>query len=179
MAQTIPLKDALSADIGLTHHATSGRLSTPARIDYLPLGVFATLDAVASTTITEGGTFQQLVGTFTNSPLQGFSTGTGNIAYTATEDCWFEIVWNAAVKCDAAGKNIHIGVALNDEVIATTDGGVMGGFAKYADEIIHLSGTRVLSLSENDELQIQVTSTTTGDTITCNHFTTAIRRFFS
>lgn len=142
------------------------------------IGVFAYLIEPATTIIAEGGTFQKVVGTFGNGPIENFTGNTDYIIYTGPDTDYFEIDWNVGLECDNAGKTVSFGVSVDGEVITNSSPGTMSGFLKYADEIVSLSGTVVVELSTNSTVQLQITSTTTADEITIDHLTTTIRRFF-
>ncbi len=141
--------------------------------------VHAYLSAEADTTVTTGGTFVPILGTFTNSPAVKFSLDVDKLQYDGTATQEFEIDWAASISSEDAGRTVHIGISKNETVLATSDASVNGIFLKYADEPLPMSGTLVLSLATDDNVQLQVTSDTNLDVITFYHFITTIRPFTS
>ena len=150
-------------------------------IDNKRRGVFAYLSAVEDITVVTGDTFQPLTGTFTNSPLESF-TGTAepSIKYTDGDTNFFEIDWHISASVDSNTNKIHVGMYHKPSggSFSLVAGSVMGSFAKTSGEPISFSGTAVVELEENDEIQIVIKSLTTGDVITVNHFVTTIAMFF-
>lgn len=139
-------------------------------------GVFAYLDAPADTTITAAGTYYPIQGAFTNDPIEDFTAvPTPAIRYDGPKTQYFEIDWHAAGYGDANGQTIHIGVKKNG-VLCTAS--VMGTFLKFLGEEQSLSGTCVVELATNDEIQLVVTSDGNGDILTLEQFTTTITEFF-
>ena len=175
---TTTLRAALISDIDLTHDETTGDITATGYIDSKKAGVFASLNAAANTTVTTAGTFQQLLGTFTNNPIEGFVLDTDKLKATITKPGWFKVSWSSSVKCNAAGTTVHVGVALNDEVLVTDGPSSMGTFLKYAAEAIALPGEDVMYIDTDDTVQIQCTSDGTGDILTFNHFQVTISPLF-
>jgi hypothetical protein len=141
-------------------------------------GVYAYLTSAATTTVTTGGTFVPISGTFNNDPFEGFHFGATAIVYDGAP-CYFKIDWHATVESQDAGRTVHGGISINGETITTASPSVMGIFCKYAAEALSLSGTRVIHLNSGDTIQLQLTSSTDADQVTLNHFTTIIKRFFN
>lgn len=142
------------------------------------IGVFAALESPTATTVTTAGTYYPIAGTFTNDPAEEFSaavTYTPGIKYDHKQTQHFEIDWHAAGSGDANGMTIHIGIKKNGVLCSQ---GVMGTFLKFLGEEQSLSGTCVVELATNDEIQLVITSDTNGDIITMEHFTTTITEFF-
>lgn len=142
----------------------------------LRYGVFAYLTASADTTVTTGGTFVPILGTFANDPMVGFHYGETDIVYDGVPG-YFEIDFHASVSSEDAGRTVSIGDAINGETLTTSSPSIMSVFCKYANEVLPLSGTNVVYLEAGDTIQLQLTSSSDGDVITVNHFTTTIRRF--
>lgn len=140
-------------------------------------GVFAALSAEEETTITEGGTYQPLMGTYTNTPIVGFEVvATPGIKYTGTETKYFEIDWCAACSGDSNSMTVHYAIKKNGTLV---DASVMGTFLKTADQVQSLSGTAVVELATDDEVQIVLTADATADKINTVHYTTTIRQFLT
>ena len=148
-------------------------------------GCFAYLGTPADTTITTGGTYEAVVGTFTNSPCELFATGTEetpSIKYTGTTARYFEIDWHASCSADVATTTVTFAIYKYDasettfELVASSP---MSTLCKNADELYALSGSCVVELDEDDEIQLVVTSDGDGDVITVNNFITSIAKFFN
>lgn len=141
-------------------------------------GVFAALSAEADTTITTAGTYYPILGTFSNTPIQGFSAGTEytpSVKYTQSLTRYFEIDWHASFSADAASTTVHFGIKKNGVLESDS---VMGTLAKTAGEVYHLSGTDVVELETDDEIQLVVSSDGDSDVISVIHYTTTIRPFY-
>ena len=158
-----------------------GSGNTVPYVEGIKRGVFASLDSPNTTTITTGGTYQYLEGTITNSPIEGFTTtATPSIKCTCTEGIMYEIDWHASVSIDSNGKTCHIAISKKPSggsfsVIANS---TMGTYLKIANEVQAFSGTTVVELAQNDEIQIVITSTSDGDVVNVEHLTTTISEFF-
>lgn len=140
-------------------------------------GVSAYLPSSTATTITIGGTYYPINGTFTNNPIENFATGTTytpSIKYTGEATKYFKIDWHASLKGNSDSITASVGVKLNN-VLASSS--VMGTLIKTTGEPQALSGTCVLELDTNDEVQLVVTAGN-GDIITFEYFTTTIKPFF-
>jgi uncharacterized protein (TIGR02145 family) len=145
--------------------------------DHIHAGVFAYLSTRADTTITTAGTFQYIVGTFTNVISDSFTasgTPTPHIKYTGTETQYFEIDWHCSLSCSASNKTIQVSIFKNESIVA---GSAMPNFCKVDDEVYNFSGTCVVSLATNDEIRLMVTGETSENVITFEAFTTTINRF--
>lgn len=143
----------------------------------IAIGVFASLQASDTTTIITAGDYVPISGTFSNSPLEKFElTETPSIKYAGTKTMQFEIDWHATVSSDKATSTVKCGIMLNDSLVA--DSG-MSSLLKIANEPQAMSGTVVVQLSENDEIQLVTTSDGDGDVLTFLNYTTTIRPFFN
>jgi len=139
-------------------------------------GVFAALAAAANTTITEAGTYYPIAGTFSNTPIFGFQgVADPAIQYIEEEPEYFEIDWQASCSCDDNARTVNFAVKKNGTVQADS---VMSTYLKTGGEAQALAGTTVVYLEQNDKIQLVVTSSSDGDVITVQHFTTTIRPFF-
>ena len=135
--------------------------------------VFAYLSSSANTTITTSGTYYPILGTFTNSPTSLFSvTATPAIQYKDRKTTYFEIDWHASMSSSTVSTLISVGVKKNTVLSSPS---IMTTFVKTSSESESFSGTVVLELSYDDEIQLVVTSDSHGDIITFENFTTTIR----
>ena len=148
-------------------------------------GCFAYLGTATDTTITTGGTYQAVEGTFTNASCELFDTGTEetpSIKYTGTTARYFEIDWHASCSCDQAATTVSFAVYKYDaseEDFALVASSEMSTLLKNADELYALSGSCVVELDEDDEIQLVVTTDGTSDVVTVNNFITSISKFFN
>lgn len=156
----------------------TGNVSATGFIHGIKCGVSAYLDTPAATTIITAGTYYPIAGTFTNSPIEQFTSGTvyaPSIKYTGSYTQYFEIDWHATVTANNASTTVSIGVKKNGTLVA---GSVMSNMLKTAAESYSYSGTCVVGLATNDEIQLVITTDGSGDIITTNNFTTTISEFF-
>lgn len=142
------------------------------------VGVFAALTAEANTTVTTAGTFVAISGTFSNTPLEGFSFTADPAIKLENGSGFYKVEWAASAKGDSNGIQVHIGIAKNGETLTTASPSVMCSFLKTANESQALGGVFVLELEQGDTVQLQLTADGNGDVITLTHFTTAISQFF-
>jgi len=138
-----------------------------------PAYAYASLPSSANTTITTAETYYPVQGAFTTSPMVNFIFDTDHIEYTGTATRYFEIDWHASVECSTANATVHFGIEIN----SGTAIGVMGSTLKTSGETYAMSGTVIVSLETDDEIQLVCTSDSNGDVLTVNHFTTSIRAF--
>jgi hypothetical protein len=142
------------------------------------VGVYAFLLAQADTTITTATTYYPILGTFTNSPIEGFGAATVHvpgIKYTGTETRYFKIDWFASLSADANSTTVKLGIKMNGVLVG---GSVMQQLCKTAGELYNIAGTCVVELETDDEIQLVITSDDDGDVITFVNYTTAINHFF-
>lgn len=139
-------------------------------------GVFANLGTPTNTTITVADTYYPIAGTFTNDPIEDFTAvATPAIRYDGEKVQHFEIDWHAAIKGDSNGITVHVGIKKNGTLV---DSSVMGTLLKFLGEEQALSGTAVVELEKDDEIQLVTTADGNGDIVTFEHFTTTISEFF-
>ena len=138
---------------------------------------YAYLSATEETTCTLADTFYPILGTFINDPIVGFDVHEDKLRYLGPTTREFEIDWSASFNCDTVGSTIHIGVSVNDEVIDIHDKSVMGMYVKYADESVTMAGTLVVTVEENQTIELQISSDSATDIVSFDHFTTTIRKF--
>jgi len=176
---------------GVTNHASltnldfelsghTGNITTDGFVTGKKIGVFASIapESGTVTTITVAGTYYPIEGTFTNSPVEGFSGGTvyaPSIKYDGALTQYFEIDWHATVISDSNGATIHVGIKKNGTLLTAS---IMGTYMKFAGEVQTLSGTTVVELSTDDEIQLVTTSDGNGDETEFDHFTTTMTEFF-
>lgn len=166
------------ASVPITVDLSTGDLVSGGTLTGKKIGIFASLDASADTTVTTAGTYYPIAGTFNNDPVEGFAAATVHtpgIKYTESLTQYFEIDWHASFSADGAGTTVMFGVKKNGSLIASS---VMGQFCKNLGQLYALSGTTVVSLAEDDEIQLVLTSDSDGDVITMDNYTTTISEFF-
>ena len=138
-------------------------------------GVYAYLSASAATTITAAQTYYPISGSFINEPIKNFTAvADPAIRYDGTLTQYFKIDWHASVQANIASTTINIGIKKNTNLQV----GTMSTFCKNANETYTLSGTCVISLATNDEIQLVVTSDGSDNIINFVNFTTTISEFF-
>lgn len=138
-------------------------------------GVFAYMTAKNDTTVTTAGTYYPIVGTFNNDLSEDFTaTASPGLQYDGTLDQYFEIDWHTTFSIDNI-STATFAIYVNSNLVA---GSEMAAYAKIAEEKYSVSGTCVVLLSEDDEIQLMVTSDGSGDVVSVHNFTTTIRTFF-
>jgi len=141
-------------------------------------GIFAALSAQADTTITTAGTYYPVLGTFTNAPIECFgvaTTYTPGIKYSDSLTQYFEIDWHASLSCDSKNATVHCSIFKNGVLVSSS---VMSTFLKNLGQQYNLSGTTVVELATDDEIQLMATANDDGDKITFYSYTTTISEFF-
>ncbi len=97
------------------------------------------------------------------------------IRYTGTDTYYFEIDWHSSFSVSDANSTITTGTKQNGVLC---DRGIMLQYCKNAGEVYHSSGTCVIELANNDEIQLVVTADSSGDIVTFEAFVTTITKFF-
>ncbi len=146
--------------------------------DGSPSGVFAYLSIGTNTTCTLADTWYPVSGTFTNPVLEDFAAATvitPGIKYTGAKTQYFEIDIHATISADDNGIITKIGIKKNGVI---ENGSIMATFLRTLDRFQCVSGTCVLELSQNDEIQLVIQTNNNGDILTVEHFTTTITKFF-
>lgn len=140
------------------------------------VGVFAYLESPASTTIVTAGTYEYIRGTFVNDPIEDFTTvATPAIRYDGDKTQYFEIDWHAEIEANFTNTDVEIAFKKNGVVCQCSP---MKTRCFTPNAPYSISGTAVIELSTNDEIQLVVTSDGSGDVITFDNFTTTITEFF-
>lgn len=164
----------LSASSNLT---ILGNATVAGHIEGQHCGVYAFLTAPSTNAIATGGTYYAIGGTFSNVYTAGFGaavTNTPGIMYTnGISSRAFQINWHASFS-SANGETVSFGISQNG---ALCGGCAMSQFIKTANELHTASGTAVVTLSPNDEIQLMVSSLG-GETVVVGNFTTSIRPFY-
>jgi hypothetical protein len=137
---------------------------------------YASLNASTATTVAGSNVFTPILGTFTNSPLVDFDIFEGKLRYIGKKDQEFEIDWSSSFFSSVNFNTVHVGISINSEVITIAHKSVLGIYEKTALEVGTLGGTWVVTLSENDTVELQIAGSVASD-VTVDHFTTTIRRF--
>ena len=138
-------------------------------------GVFACLSSPASVTTTLADTWYAVPGTFTNSPMEGFSLAADSIQYDGDIARYYKVVMCCSVESDTASTLFYIGIKVNGVIQPCS---VMSTFAKNANEIYNLSSVCVFELENGDQVQLVGKCNQAGAVITVDGFTTSIREFF-
>lgn len=142
--------------------------------DVNTIGVFAHLVTPAGTSIAEAETYVPIEGMFSNDPSEGFTAvATPAIQYEGTNTLYFEIDAHATVKASASSATIRAGIKVNGVLVTAS---VMSIFAKTAGESCNFSGTSVIQLETDDEVQLVVTCDKVC-TVTFDNITATIRPF--
>lgn len=143
-----------------------------------PSRVYAYLSTAAPTTVVLANTFYPILGTFVNDPMVGFSIVAGKLTYGAgLPNMEAHIQWDAAVSCSGANAELHIGIAVNGEVLNINGPNSRGTFCKNAGQAYALSGAIVVPISSGATIELQIASSNAGDTLTVMHLGTTLRRF--
>jgi len=154
--------------------ANEVKASVNAIYDDKMIGVFAALSSATATTVTTSGTYYPILGTFSNTPMQGFTlTADPAIQYTEDDARWMEIDFHAAVSSNANNRSITVGIKKNGTIESTSK---MVCFAKTLNENVTLSGTAVVKLEKNDKIQLVCTADA-AVVLTFETFTTTIKPF--
>lgn len=156
-------------------------LTTTGYINWKKSGVYAYLGTETHTTTTTAGTYYPVAGTFINAPIENFTAvDTPGIRYDGTPSQYFEIDWHCTFEVDTASKTVTVGVAINETVIVAS---TQSMYCRYANDSahssVHLSGTYVVELATNDEVQLVVASDYDGLTVSFDTFNVSIRPFFN
>jgi len=178
--QAIAVKELIAENINLDGSPAtfSGNIIATGFVTGKKVGIYASLDSATTTTITTAATYYPILGDFTNSPIENFSgavTYTPGIKYDGAMTQYFEIDWHATISADGANTTICGGVKKNGVLDVRS---VMHQFCKNAAQLYNLSGTFVVELAEDDEIQLVTTSDGNGDVLTFDKFTTTITEFF-
>jgi len=143
---------------------------------YVREGIFAYLQAPASTTVVTAGTYYPINGTFGNDPIESFSlVADPAIQYDGDHGHYFEIDAHANVKGDSNGMTITASIKKNGTLFTPMN---TPAYLKTANEPQSMSGTAVVYLENGDKIQLVVTADGDGDVVTFDNITTTIRPFF-
>ena len=155
--------------------ANEVKTSVNALYTKLSYGVFAALDSSADTTVTTAATYYPVSGTFTNSPIVGFQpVADPAIQFTADDTIYFEVDWHTTFSANENNTSVSFGIKKNGTLV---DSSVLTGFAKNLDQPYAMSGTTVVELTQDDKIQLVLTSDGDGDVITVSNYTTTIKPF--
>lgn len=152
---------------------------TGATVEPAQYGVAGVLSAEDSTTVTIGGTYYAINGTFTNDPIQSFTYVSGpppGLRYDGAETRYFEVDWSATVSGDSNRITCFIGVGVNGTSPEITN--PMEHFLRTAGEPQSFSGTTVIELNTDDVVTLVVSADDNGDVLTFHTMTTTIRPFY-
>lgn len=156
----------------------TGDVEATGSVTGLKCGVAAFLSAQANTTITTALNYYPINGTFTNSPIECFGAATVHtpgIKYEGDKTQYFEIDWHATISANVAATAVILGAKKNGVL---DSGSLMAQTCVLNTDIYNLSGTVVIELAKDDEIQLVVSSDGSGDIITFYKYTTTITEFF-
>lgn len=140
------------------------------------VGVFAFLSEPTETDTPDADVMVPVAGTFTNAPIKGFSTvATPAIRYDENKKQWFEIDGHITFSSLLPTTTVCVGVKING-VLDT--GSVIHAYAQNLNQLYHVSGTIVLELEKDDEVQLVISSSRANNTLTVDGYTTSISEFF-
>jgi len=142
--------------------------------------VGAHLASPSTTVITLADTYQYLVGTFANNPLEGFALVSD--AFGPALECrvdipaWYEIDYHITAESDRNSTKMHGGISLSigGGAYAIEDQSIDGTFLKVFNEPLHFSGSALVLLGYGDRVQLSITTDGTGDSVITRHYNTTI-----
>jgi len=137
-------------------------------------GASAYLSAPSSVETTVAGSWYPIAGTFTNA-FEDFEFDTDHIKYIGDEDYVFEIDWHASLTTDTSTTTFHIAIKHNTTVL---DAQQMGAMLKNTNQYVPCSGTSVIELTKNDEIQLVCSSDKTEANLSFEHFNATINKFY-
>lgn len=154
-----------------------GNIQATGYITGMKCGAAGYLATPRSITVATASTYYP-IGGFTVPVAENFSTGStypDGLKYDGTKTQYFAIDFSATVEANVNTTTVKIAVQKNGTNVAMS---LMGVFCKNSAQLYNLSGTCVLELSQNDEVQFVLTSDDNGDIITVDYFTAKINEFF-
>lgn len=120
----------------------------------------------AATTVTVAGTFYVLAGTTTALDLDLFThSSPGRITYTGTTTRTFFVTASASVVSSANNILISTRIAKNGTTIAASE---MQFYKTTAADTKIVSSQTIVSLAQNDYLEMYITCDSAGATVTAN-----------
>lgn len=142
-------------------------------------GVFAYLTTSVTMVVTNGA-YSPISGSFSNYPVIGFIGATQNppgIKYAGSQTAFYKIDWHATIYSTSNDDNPVLGIKKNNNIIISS---LMGVEIKNATYWYQLSGTCVVELQTDDEIQLVLTTDDIDTTanITIVYYTTTIKPFF-
>lgn len=154
-----------------------GDINAGGSISGKKVGVYAYIDTPVLTELTLANTYYAIAGDFTNDPIEDFTGATvtvPGIKYVGVYKQYFEIDFHASVATDKA-ETLTTAIYKNGVLFP---GSQMSTFCKVANEFYNISGTCVLELEENDEIQLVVKGTSVDSYADFNYYATTITEFF-
>jgi len=145
-------------------------------------GVATYLSEPTLTTVTEAGTFYQVLGPFVSSIVGRFSLVPGpSILYSGIDPLIYKVQLNFSGSSNWAGSTISIGAARNTALNPEwqiENGWIMPFFLKNINQVYTGSSQVVMELTHGDKIQFVLSSDKSNNEIMVEAFTVTIRRFF-
>ena len=151
----------ITGDVVMTGHVTEGEHSSGQ----------TTVTTPGTQTITTGGTFERMNGgaiAYTGDHLHDYTEDDGRLTYTRFNDISATVTWNISLESGETGQVVQIRIALNGTTIALSNQGVT--FTNQNNNA-SVGGTRFVDISENDYIELFITSDTSSDDIIINNAT--------
>lgn len=131
--------------------------------------VDAYLSVPTTTTVTTANNWYPVQGVFTNNIIEGWSFDTDHIEYDFNKPRCHLFTWVGVFTADQPITTVHITLGYNGVPQTSRQ---VGTIAFSSDNVYSITGTAVIEISADDEIQLIVMSDGDGDEITFNHFTT-------
>jgi len=153
-----------------------GDLTVEGNIIQEQVGLYGSLIAPNSTTITTAGTYYSVNGIFDNTPAEGFFyNATANaVQYNSTTPRYIELDISMSLQGSTTGMTPTMTIKKNG-IVQTK--GSFSIYLKVANEPYSVASTTVVPLELGDQLQIIATSDGNGDVITLNSMEITARAF--
>lgn len=138
--------------------------------------VWGYISVPADTTITTAGTYYPILGTFVNDStlFSAAVVNTPGIKYDGTITRKFEIDLHSQVTASVLNTVVTLGVFKNGVLIPGSD---ISNMIRNTGEPYAASLTVVVSLAQDDEIQLMVTTDDDGDVLNFQNLQTTIRPF--
>ena len=122
-------------------------------------------------TITTGGTFERMNGgsiAYTGDHTHDFTEDDGRLTYTRFNDISVTVTWDVSLQCGETTQVINVRIALNGTTIPLSNQRTTFSNQNDYDSF---GGTRFIDMSENDYVELFITSDTNSDDIIVDNAT--------